>query len=286
MMTARYSNQQASKSRRNPCPVQPSEKIGIFSASYRCLWVRTSASTVSSASTIISECVFLQATEKTLSDVLPICQTKSLKATQKRFLAIGGLHEDKLCDTLQGMVPTNNVKTVHHTSLLPIESNSDRVGLLSPTHGQRTRQQHGQMTFHSVLINHGHASCKNKENCGTEVQGDRGLELVKPTREPASGHPHPRASLKNAPGILPVRRSLLALVGRKQTVVRNQLSPLQQKPSAVRAACGSRAQGFSPPLTRRPSSCPYSPDEVARPRRPTKLSTTLPPPCLSRATSS
>ena len=35
--------------------------------------------------------------------------------------------------------PINNVKTVHQTSLLHIESNLDRLGLLSPTHGQRSR---------------------------------------------------------------------------------------------------------------------------------------------------
>ena len=42
---------------------------------------------------------------------------------------------------------------------------------------------------------------------------------MKPAREPASSRPKPCASLKNAPRILPVRRSLLALVARKQTVL-------------------------------------------------------------------
>ena len=43
---------------------------------------------------------------------------------------------------------------------------------------------------------------------------------MKPAREPASSPPKPCASLKIAPRILSVRRSLLAFVGRKQTVVR------------------------------------------------------------------
>ena len=34
-----------------------------------------------------------------------------------------------------------------------IESNLDRLGLLSPTHGQRSQQQSGQNTLQSVLIN-------------------------------------------------------------------------------------------------------------------------------------
>ena len=45
--------------------------------------------------------------------------------------------------TLQAMAPTN-VKTVHQTSLLNVESNLDRLGLLSPTHGQRSQQQSGK----------------------------------------------------------------------------------------------------------------------------------------------
>ena len=41
------------------------------------------------------------------------------------------VHEEKLCDTLQGMVPTY-IMTVHQTSFLQIESNLDRLGLMSP----------------------------------------------------------------------------------------------------------------------------------------------------------
>ena len=54
--------------------------------------------------------------------------------------------------TLQAMAPTN-IKTVHQTSLLHIESNLDRLGLLSPTHDQRSQQQTGQITPQPVLIN-------------------------------------------------------------------------------------------------------------------------------------
>ena len=64
---------------------------------------------------------------------------------------MGGLHEDKLCDISQAMAPTN-VGTVHQTSLFHIESNLDGLGLLSPTHGQRSQQQSGQITLQSVLI--------------------------------------------------------------------------------------------------------------------------------------
>ena len=51
---------------------------------------------------------------------------------------------------LQSMAPTN-IKTVHQTSLLHIESSLDRLGLLSPTHDQRSQQQTGQITFQPLL---------------------------------------------------------------------------------------------------------------------------------------
>ena len=57
---------------------------------------------------------------------------KVIKSYKRSFLALGGLHDDKLCDTLQAMAPTN-VKTVYQTSFLHIESNLDRLGLLLPT---------------------------------------------------------------------------------------------------------------------------------------------------------
>ena len=53
---------------------------------------------------------------------------------------------------LQAMAPTN-IKTVHQTSLLHIESNLDRLGMLSPTHDQRSQQNTGKITLQPVLIN-------------------------------------------------------------------------------------------------------------------------------------
>ena len=67
-----------------------------------------------------------------------------------------------------------------------------------------------------------HMSCKKKEDCSTEVHGDGGL---KPVKLAASSRPESCASLKNTPGTVPVRRSLLALVKTNQNVVRDQLSP-------------------------------------------------------------
>ena len=78
-------------------------------------------------------------------------------------------------------------------------------------------------------ISQGRTSCRNMGNCSTEVHGGGGLELAKLARESVSSRPKPCASLENAPRILPVCRSLLAL---KNLVIRDQFSP--QKPSRPR----------------------------------------------------
>ena len=53
--------------------------------------------------------------------------------------------------TLQAMAPTN-VKMVHQTSLLHIESSLDRLGLLSPAHDQLSQRQSGQITLQPVRL--------------------------------------------------------------------------------------------------------------------------------------
>ena len=45
------------------------------------------------------------------------------------------------------------MEAVHQTSSHHIENNLIRLGLLSPTHGQRSEQQSGQITLQSVLVN-------------------------------------------------------------------------------------------------------------------------------------
>ena len=43
--------------------------------------------------------------------------------------------------------------TYIYTYILHIESNLDRLGMLSPTHDQRSQQKTGKITLQSVLIN-------------------------------------------------------------------------------------------------------------------------------------
>ena len=71
--------------------------------------------------------------------------------------------------TLQAMASTN-IKTVHQTSLLHIESSLDRLGLLSPTYlrpafSATKRTNYAPTSFHQeVQVSQGHTSYKNKEN--------------------------------------------------------------------------------------------------------------------------
>ena len=98
--------------------------------------------------------------------------------------------------TLQATASTN-IKTVHQTSLLHIESNLDRLGLLLPTHDQRSQQQTGQITLQPVYFeqqvqvsqSHTLYRKKGKIEINTEVHGGGGLGLVKRAREPASSRP-------------------------------------------------------------------------------------------------
>ena len=88
-----------------------------------------------------------------------------------------------------------------------------------PAFSATKRRNHAPTSFdQQVQISQGRVMQQNKKNCSTEFHGGGGLELVKPVREPASIRLKPCPSLKNAAEILPARGSLLALLGKKQTV--------------------------------------------------------------------
>ena len=163
MLTTRYSDQQRSKLPHYPCQVQPSQNIGNLSASRQCCWVRITVSTFWSAASVTS-----------YREICLICcpSNKAPESDTRCFQAFEGLHEAELCGNLQAMAPTN-VKTVHQTSLLQIESDLDRLGSLSPTHGQRSEQQSGQTTLQSVLINKPNCfkATYHTEICKIEISG-------------------------------------------------------------------------------------------------------------------
>ena len=92
--------------------------------------------------------------QRRLSDVLPCPSNKVIKSDSKYFLALLSEGDTKRSyATLNKQWHRPNVKTSHPSSLFHIESNLDRLGLLSPNHGQRSQQQSGQNTLQSVLIN-------------------------------------------------------------------------------------------------------------------------------------
>ena len=84
-MNTRYSNQLESKSRQNPCHVQPPENVGNLWASRRFIWVRTTVSTVWSAARI-SESELLAINTSYREDCL-MCSpsNKVIKSDSKSF---------------------------------------------------------------------------------------------------------------------------------------------------------------------------------------------------------
>ena len=117
---ATQTNSSGSKSRQNLCQARPTEYIENLSASRRCLRVRTAVSTVVSG--VLPGFQNLDCCTSYREDCLMCCPPRPSNkqghnSDSKSFLAIGGLHEDKLCDTLQARATTNNVKN-HSSSLL------------------------------------------------------------------------------------------------------------------------------------------------------------------------
>ena len=110
---------------------------------------------------------------------------------------------------------------------------------------------------------------------------------MEPAGVPASSRPKPCSSLGTTPKISSVHRSLLALVRRNQTAVRDQFS--SQKPPEARLWFW-RAQGFSTYMAHRQRSFPPASPNLVLPgpalhagtrlrmlRRPARLSVIMPP---------
>ena len=107
-----------------------------------------------SKSTVVVVVVFFILTDRASTISINIRGCQSGTRSQRGTKVNGSYHGDnpllsrptgiqivtKSNATLQAMAPTN-IETVHQTSLLHIESNLDRLGLLSPTHDQRSQQQ-------------------------------------------------------------------------------------------------------------------------------------------------
>ena len=109
--------------------------------------------------------VFFKLTDRASTIPSNICVCQSGTWSQRGTKVNGSHHGDnpplgptgiqiatKSYATLQAMAPTNG-KTVHQISLLHIESNLDRLGVLSPTHDQHSQQQIRQITLRPVLTN-------------------------------------------------------------------------------------------------------------------------------------
>ena len=127
--------------------------------------------------------------QRRLFDVLPIQQSHDTI----NFLALGGLHEDKLCVTLQEAMAPANVKRFMDLLISYREqprSTQIVFAYTQPAFPAPKRSKHAPISFSRPHIN-------------TEVY-DRGLELVQLACEPASTCPKPCPSPQKGPN-LPVR---------------------------------------------------------------------------------
>ena len=147
------------------------------------------------------------------------------------------------------MAPAN-IKTVHQTCLLHIESSLDRLGLLSRIHDQTN---YAPTSFsQQVQVSQGHTLYRNKEKGNTEVHGGGGLELVKTAREPASSRPKPCASPKKSHESCP----FAAPCGpRRKKNDRDRTSAFPSETSRFKPVILAH-RGSAPPLARRRSSFP------------------------------
>ena len=144
------------------------------------------------------------------------------------------------------MTPTI-VKTVNQTFVPYREQpRSTRIVVAypRPAPSETKRTNHAPNIFDNKSKFFKVTSCRKKGKCTevqkhTEVDGDGGLELVQPALEYASPHPKPYASLIKRP-----THPLTALVRRKQTVVRDQLS--SQKPPDSRLSFSRTRVHHSP----------------------------------------
>ena len=150
-MAARYSKQPGSKSRQNPCQVQPTKNMETYRRQddvfgHELQFLLSS----------LECCQYLNyklcTTEKT---VCMCCPTNEVfKSDAKRFLALGRLHEDKLCDILQAY-GTDQCRNASSNVLIPYREQLrlTRIVVAHPRPAFSATRRSRQITLQSVLIN-------------------------------------------------------------------------------------------------------------------------------------
>ena len=154
---------------------------------------------------------------------------KVIKSDSKSFLAIRVLHEDKLCDTLQAMAPTN-VNTVHEiffkSRVTSIDSDCCRLPTASVL-SNKAWTNHAPITFdQEVQVSQGHTHY-------TEI---RKIEISRPMLVEALSWESRRASQH------PAVQALRIPEKRPMNLAR---SPLLVGPRRKKTVCGQRSAFLS-----------------------------------------
>ena len=154
MVTARYSNQQGSKSRQNPCQVQPTENIANLSASRPGLfgYELQFLLLLSGVLPVVQNLNYYKLQRiPVLPDVLP--NQQSHQKGYKQFSSSGRVTRRQVMryftsnGTDQSM-SKRFIKSYYISRATSIDSDCCRLS----TAGQSSQQQSGQITLQSVLI--------------------------------------------------------------------------------------------------------------------------------------
>ena len=163
LVTTRYSDQERSQSRQNPCQIQPTKNIGNLAGSRQCLWFLLSGVLPGFQN-------MKYKLQRRLSDVLPIHQSiYVIKSCTKSFLALGGLQTSYA--TLFTSNDTNQCQ--NGSSNLPSpcleQPRSAQIFVAYPrlliAFSATKRANHAPFSFdQQAQVSRGHTFYRNKEN--------------------------------------------------------------------------------------------------------------------------
>ena len=151
MVTTRYSDQQGSKSRQKVMRLYKQWHRPISKRFIKPPYSISNAARLSFSDLCILLFMFLSLCR--LCVCVFLCSHWSLVDVPLIFFCPADHVPDWQPRVLLGMVEARSVNVKKTTTTTTIESNLDRLGMLSPTHDQRSQQKTGKITLQPVLIN-------------------------------------------------------------------------------------------------------------------------------------
>ena len=208
MVTTRHSNQKGSESRQNLSSREHRKLIGVKTVSFRtnysfnCLeychyfriWITSYR----------KDCLMWSPSNEVIKSDPPSF-SGSQRVTQRQVMRRFTSNGTDQCQNGSSNLLTPYRKQPRSTRIV--------VAYTRPAFSATKRINYAPISYdQQAQVSQGPTSSRNKKKGNIEVHDGGGIGLLKPAREPASSRPKLYASLKKAPRIFPVHRSLLALV--------------------------------------------------------------------------